>query len=558
MLNRRISLSIIRIEMTHQSVRRDLLLSFYSTSETPMKPHQNKPPLLLSILCAFALIACLNPTVVASESKSQGHIAKDTAWETPYHIIDSGVEGPTVVLTGGIHGNEPAGFRAAEQIRHWPIIKGRLVVVPKVNIPGLQANTRFMPNVSRELRDLNRDFSVNSAKGITTKGVLATELWKFVKNQEPDWVIDLHEGFEFHNSHRPSKGKKRSVGSTIIYRESESLNPMIERALLAVNDHVSDPNNVFVPLKRGPVSGSLANASIVNLGAKSMILETTYKDQPISLRTRQHRAMANSLLNDIGLIDHDCSHLVSPGTLSETIQVGLFDGPGTGSSGKTNIPRIVDQANNIDIHFLGVEDIHPDVLSQFDLLIFPGGSGSKQANALGDERREFVRHFVKDRGGYVGVCAGAYLCSAHYSWSLNLVDSHVFTGSREIEGIGRKQMWYRGETTRIEIELSEAGQQIFVDVPPKFDVNYHNGPIISPKQSSEIEDYTPLAWFRSEQVRYPPQQGTMINTPAIVSGRFGEGRIISISPHPEADQKLESIIVDSIRWVALHPSNVAD
>ncbi|MEZ5299670.1 MAG: hypothetical protein R3F11_03220 [Verrucomicrobiales bacterium] len=38
--------------------------------------------------------------------------------ETPYYVADSGEPGPTVLITGGIHGNEPAGAAAAAQIRH--------------------------------------------------------------------------------------------------------------------------------------------------------------------------------------------------------------------------------------------------------------------------------------------------------------------------------------------------------------------------------------------------------------------------------------------------------
>ena len=375
----------------------------------------------------------------------------------------------------------------------------------------------------------------------------------FVEAQEPDWLLDLHEGYEFNVSHKPPEGKKKSVGSTIIYFEGETRDPVVERALEAVNSRIKDPWKRFRPLTRGPVSGSLARASATALGAEAMILETTYKDQPISLRTCQHRAMMNVLLNHIGLIDQNCSSQLTPGRGVQQLLVGFFDGPGTGPSGKDNIPRIADEAEKIDFHFLGAAEVRPEVLSQFDLLIFPGGSGSKQAAALGEEGREHVRKFIRDGGGYVGVCAGAYLCSAHYSWSLDLIDSSVFTGSREIPGVGKKQMWFRGNGARIDIELTEAGSKIFDEVPLEFDIHFQNGPIISPKNVPEIEDYQILAWFRGEQVRWEPQRGTMVDTPAIVSGRFGEGRVISISPHPEKDEALESIIVASIRWVAAQP-----
>ena len=51
---------------------------------------------------------------VAVETLSSGVLAKGTQWETAFYQRDSGVDGPVVLVTGGIHGNEPAGARAAE------------------------------------------------------------------------------------------------------------------------------------------------------------------------------------------------------------------------------------------------------------------------------------------------------------------------------------------------------------------------------------------------------------------------------------------------------------
>ena len=94
---------------------------------------------VFSILISFGL----SIVVWAGETISEGQLAKGTKWETPFYVRVNGQDGPTVVITGGIHGNEPAGARAAEQIRHWPITCGRLVVIPQANIPGLRDGTRF-------------------------------------------------------------------------------------------------------------------------------------------------------------------------------------------------------------------------------------------------------------------------------------------------------------------------------------------------------------------------------------------------------------------------------
>jgi len=85
---------------------------------------------LLPYVCVLTLLANV---ARAEVSYSNGLIAEGTVWENPYYIIDSSVEGPTLLVTGGLHGNEPAGAQAAEQIRHWPINRGTLIVVPRVN-----------------------------------------------------------------------------------------------------------------------------------------------------------------------------------------------------------------------------------------------------------------------------------------------------------------------------------------------------------------------------------------------------------------------------------------
>ena len=58
------------------------------------------------------------------QEETRGVLGEGTEWETPWFATDSGIDGPVVLITGGIHGNEPAGAHAADQIRHWPLKKG--------------------------------------------------------------------------------------------------------------------------------------------------------------------------------------------------------------------------------------------------------------------------------------------------------------------------------------------------------------------------------------------------------------------------------------------------
>ncbi len=308
-------------------------------------------------------------TVAGAETThASGILAADTPWQTPYYTIDSGEDGPTLLIVGGIHGNEPAGYRAALQIRHWPIVKGKLVVLPGANSPGLKAKTRYLPGEPESHRDLNRNFPGDCFEE-GARGEIARCIWQFVRELRPDWILDLHEGAEFHVSHEPPEGKDKSVGSSLIFRQHPMLTPIAQRMQSAANALVTDPDRRFVLLSRGPKETSLVSACVRHLGAQGMILETTFNHQPLSLRTRQLRAMVNVLMGHLGMIERDCVDVMTTCAPDESIDVGLYDGPGTSQRGVGRLAPIIDQAPDMTLRYLGPADIRPAVLGQSDAIV---------------------------------------------------------------------------------------------------------------------------------------------------------------------------------------------
>lgn len=508
----------------------------------------NNKRIIVLVKCLLVL-GVLTATVDAQRVTS-GVLGKSRSWATPYYFVESNEPGPTVIVTGGIHGNEPAGALAAEQIRHWPIVRGKLIVIPRVNVAALSKKQRLIPERPRELADLNRNFP-GRGQAAEPRGEIAKAIWNFVNKQNPDWLFDLHEGFEFNISHQPKSGQSKSVGSTIIYDNNQGLGPIVKRMLAAANATVTDKRKKFVPLSRGPVRTSLARAVIDSLGKKALILETTFKDQRIPVRTRQHRVMINAALMEIGMINQDCTNILTPSNRRDgRILVALFNDTGATERGVNNLSRALGSATDIVVTQIDADDIRSNVLSQFDVVVCGGGSGSREAATLGKNGAAAVQKFVNQGGGYVGICAGAYLGSAHYGWSLNLIDTAVLTGKREVEGVGPRSMWYRGKSSDQKIQLTPEGKKTFPGIDENLVVRYQNGPIVSPRNSAGLGPYKVLAWFRSEKVLHPPQKGTMVNTPAIVSGKFGAGRVMTISPHPEATPGLEKMIPMAVRAVA--------
>lgn len=496
-------------------------------------------------LFAFQFAALNSIGEEASQlSQPTGVLGKGTIWATPWFVVESGQDGPTVFITGGIHGNEPSGSAAAEQIRHWGIETGRLVVVPRVNRLGLTANMRWFPpeRNDKSLRDMNRNFPTKENPAPRTP--LAEALWELVEDIQPDYVIDLHEGFDFHIAN------SKSVGSSVIFTKSKHRTELATAMLEKVNATIENEDRKLIPLSRsGAVKGGLVRACQDILKIDGFILETTFKDQPLSLRTRQHRVMVSTLFQKIGVTSKDFSNQLVPAKSSDVIQLAMFDSTGATANGIKNFTKLFSSSDEINLTVIGPADMQSGVLNQFDVVLFPGGSGSKQGKAIGVTGRDAVREFVDDGGGIVGVCAGAFLCSSHYNWSLHVINTAVFNKTIEIPGVGKKSMWYRGGPSDVQMEFSPSAREL-LGREDHVKVRYQNGPIISKGTNTKLPDYIPLAWFRSEVSKYEPQKGTMVDTPAIVTAMYGAGRVISISPHPEATPGLESVILEAVKSVA--------
>jgi predicted deacylase len=467
----------------------------------------------------------------AAGTRSTGTLAPGTPSETAWFGQDSGLPGPVVMILGGIHGDEPAGAYAAEQIRHWPIVRGRIILVPRANEIALKAGRRNTPGEPSDLGNLNRNFPKVGEQG-PARGEWAQQLWAFVEQHRPDWLLDLHEGYDFRQINPDS------VGSSVIVHPTDEGRAAAALMLSAVNAGITNAKKQFIRLGP-PVNGSLARAAGERLGRHAMILETTKKDQPLSLRARQHRVMVHACLKHLGLIDDGVTAdwITDRSATRSRTMVALYDEAGSFGAGVPRIVELLDGQAHIGVVRVGPEDIRSGALDQFDVVIFTGGSGSKQAEAIGERGREQVREFVERGGGYVGICAGAYLACEGFSWGVKILDARTVSPK-----------WKRGSGT-VTMELTEEGRRILGDRTGPFDVRYVNGPILKPSTNAAIPDFKPLALFRTELAENDTPPGVMIDSPAVAAGECGRGRVIAFSPHPEQTDGLEGWVIRAVEWV---------
>lgn len=232
----------------------------------------------------------------------------------------------------------------------------------------------------------------------------------------------------------------------------------------------------------------------------------------------------------------DAARPRSSATRKGAIRVALYDDSGSSGRGVPSVSRQLGAVPGVELVKLDGDDIR-EGLHGFDAVVFMGGSGGRQADTIGLLGREQIRHFVAQGGGYVGICAGAYLACDGFQWGVKVLDAKTPSSK-----------WMRGRAD-LQIEATAAGRETFGYPTGQFPVRYHNGPLFVPAGNAAIPDYEPLALFRTEIAENDSPPGIMINTPAMVRGQFGKGRVLVSSPHPEQTAGLESFAGNALRWV---------
>jgi glutamine amidotransferase-like uncharacterized protein len=231
-------------------------------------------------------------------------------------------------------------------------------------------------------------------------------------------------------------------------------------------------------------------------------------------------------------------------TSARRLQVGLFKDEGDDEA-VASLTRVLAKDSSCTLRPIAASEIRSGCLNSLDVIIFPGGRGKRQSEALGAKGRQAVRSYVQSGGGCVGVCAGAYLVAGQFDWSLRLIEGQILTGEADVPEIGHRSMWDRGAGS-VQIEFTAAGKLALGSPMGVNDVRYSGGPIFCEAGVLQVPKYVVLARYRTEIADYDFQRGTMVGSPAIIAARFGDGRVIAMGPHPEMTPSLEYIVRQAV------------
>lgn len=396
-------------------------------------------------------------------------------------IIESTVPGPTILVINAPAQDDVAGEVALKQIASWQLTKGRIVAAPE------------------------------------------SEMGEAIKRMAPSVVVKLES----------KKAAEKDTSPSTLTAHDPSGRDLLTK-LNALLDAGTAP---LQAAQQQPLAGL----------PPTLTLSFITKPKGITLaeRIRLCRHALHDVFSSSGMITTDPWTIMRPA--GKKIRAAIYAGGGTSiNSNLSGYPGTLDRVGDeIEYTYVGpMELAHPGLLDAFDVLIVGGGSGSGEAKAIGKAGAAAIKAFIKRGGGYVASCAGAYLATCNYDWSLKIIDADTVDSAH----------WARG-SGQVDIEVSDEGRKIFGDLKGLQSCRYANGPLLGKAaQSDGLAAYTVLAWYRSDMAKGKNSpKGVMPNTPAIIAGQYGEGRVLCCSPHPEYTAELKGMVPRAVKWAAKRP-----
>nr|NJM01030.1 hypothetical protein [Desulfobacula sp.] len=190
----------------------------------------------LFFICSQGLAGQKTHTVFFEGEENELHVYR----------IKGTLPGKTLLIIGGIQGDEPGGYLAADFYADFLLEKGNLIVVPRANFPSILKMERQIN------QDMNRKFHDDAIFNYETKvvGVLKKLIC------ESDCFLNLHEGSGFYSHSWETEEKNPGkFGQSIIIDDSVlqapdsgghiNLEKMAERVVEKINSHIEKKDHFF-------------------------------------------------------------------------------------------------------------------------------------------------------------------------------------------------------------------------------------------------------------------------------------------------------------------------
>ncbi len=308
---------------------------------------------------------------------------ENTDYELHVYRIHGTDKGKTLIIIGGIQGDEPGGYTTADLYADMTLKKGNLIVVPRANFLSIIKHKREINN------DMNRRFNEKNREYYEDKIV---EILKELISQS-DYLLNLHEGSGFYSDTRisdlrnPNRFGQSIIADTDIYKTDDgkvlylgriarevadevNLNIKEESHYFRFNNHRTFEKNTSHPEQRKSATFyALSTHSIPAFG-----IEASKEINDLEKKVRYQTLVINTFLEKFGIIP-DNPHIVLDSPKLNYVVVSV-----------NGDERIVHNNNSLRVN-KGDRIIITDISSNYRRGLSVDVSGIGAANAF---KREFT------------------------------------------------------------------------------------------------------------------------------------------------------------------------
>lgn len=236
---------------------------------------------------------------------------QNTPYELNVYKIFGRKDGPTIMIVGGIQGDEPGGFLSADLYTDLALKQGNLIVVPRANFNSILLFKRG-PN-----GDMNRKF------GYMDKNDPESKIVHVLKSliAESDLLLNLHDGWGYYrpvyesNLANPMRYGQSIIADADVYvcpktGRTLHLKDIAGKVISRINDQIDNSKyhfhfmNTRTSAKDSPYSEQKTSATYYALTRHAIPafgVETSKNLPSIEMKVHQHNLAINAFMETFGL-----------------------------------------------------------------------------------------------------------------------------------------------------------------------------------------------------------------------------------------------------------------
>jgi hypothetical protein len=263
----------------------------------------------MGLLLAWA--AC-GAAEAVTDRKHEVHFAGTPYELHVYRVIGREPDGPTLMIIGGIQGDEPGGFLAADRYADLTLRKGNLILVPRANFYSILKNHRGPEG------DMNRRFRHGTPKNTLDRVV---EIIKDLM-AEADLLLNLHDGSGFYSARwegpdrNPMRYGQSIIADTAKYVDASrgktvELEDLARRVIGRVNPQIRNERHHFLFNNHRTFDKNSAHSeqrnsatyyALTTYGIPAFGVETSKNLPDYRVRVQYQTMVINGFMEEVGVV----------------------------------------------------------------------------------------------------------------------------------------------------------------------------------------------------------------------------------------------------------------